>query len=357
MFNNVYKNKTIFITGHTGFKGSWLSLWLLKLGANVVGYSLKPMTTPNLFSILNLKNRIKHIVGDVRDRKKLLKNLQAHKPDMVFHLAAQALVRDSYDDPTLTYETNVLGTLNLFEAIRQVSSIKAVVNVTTDKVYDNKEKDEGYKENEPLGGYDPYSSSKACSEIVTASYRSSFFNPNDYGTKHHVAIATARAGNVIGGGDWAKDRLLPDIVRSLSQKQDLVLRNPQSTRPWQYVLEPLSGYLLLGSLLYQRNIAYSGAWNFGPKNSDVVTVEKLVKKVIKIWGEGHYVIKKDKRKHEAKLLKLNIFNAMRRLHWSPRYNSQTAITETIEWYKKYYNKKTDMYEYSMEQLNKYRRRS
>lgn len=353
MFNNVYKNKTVFITGHTGFKGSWLSLWLLELGANVVGYSLKPTTTPNLFSILNLKNKIKHIVGDVRDRKKLLKNLQHHKPDIVFHLAAQALVRDSYDDPILTYETNVLGTLNLLDAIRQVSSIKAVVNVTTDKVYDNKERDEGYKENEPLGGYDPYSSSKACSEIATASYRSSFFNPNDYGIKHHVAIATARAGNVIGGGDWAKDRLLPDIVRALSQRRDIVLRNPESTRPWQYVLEPLSGYLLLGSLLYQKNITYSGAWNFGPRDSDVVTVETLVKQAIKIWGKGHYVIQKNNAKHEAKLLKLNILKAKNQLHWQPHYDSQTAIRETIEWYKKYYNKKTDMYEYSIKQLNKY----
>jgi len=249
-FNNIYNGKRVLVTGHTGFKGGWLSLWLKELRAEVIGYSLDPPTSPSFFEAVDLKNKLIHITGDVRDEKHLLSVFKKYQPEFVFHLAAQPLVRLSYKDPKLTYETNIMGTVNVLESVRKTKSARVCIIVTTDKCYENKEWIYGYRETDPMGGYDPYSSSKGCAELVTAAYRSSFFNPKDYGKSHRVAPSSARAGNVIGGGDWAEDRLIPDCIRTLSQNKIINIRNPQATRPWQYILEPLSGYLLLGSKMY-----------------------------------------------------------------------------------------------------------
>ncbi|MDI6733181.1 MAG: CDP-glucose 4,6-dehydratase, partial [Planctomycetota bacterium] len=256
---NIYRNKKVMVTGHTGFKGSWISLWLSELGAKVIGYALKPETKPNLFDIINLKNIISHHIGDIRNFAKLKRIIKASKPDMIFHLAAQPLVRRSYLEPQYTYEVNVLGTINMLEAVRQTNSIRAVINVTSDKCYENKEQKQGYKETDRLGGYDPYSSSKGCAELVTAAYIKSFFNPERY-KSHRVTVASVRAGNIIGGGDWSKDRLVPDCIRALAKNKTIIIRNPNAIRPWQYVLEPLYGYLLLGSHLLKRETKYIGAW-------------------------------------------------------------------------------------------------
>ena len=284
MFEEFYSGKRVLVTGHTGFKGSWLTLWLTIMGAKVLGYALEPNTDPSLFNVLNLQKDIDHVIGDIRDFEKLREVITEFKPEIVFHLAAQPLVRLSYREPRLTYETNVMGTVNLLEAIRQTKSVRAVVNVTSDKCYENKEWVWGYREIDPMGGYDPYSSSKGCSELITAAYRNSYFKNTE------AAVASARAGNVIGGGDWAEDRLIPDIVRSLSQGKQIIIRNPKATRPWQHVLEPLSGYLLLGKLLYEKGQEFAEAWNFGPSDSSVMTVEEIVKKSIEIWGSGSYIV-------------------------------------------------------------------
>ena len=346
LFNQVYKNKKVFVTGHTGFKGSWLTLWLTMLGAEVVGYSLSPATEPALFNVLGLENKITHITGDIRDEESLKNALKAHKPEFVFHLAAQPLVRLSYKEPKLTYETNVMGTVNLFEAIRQTESVRAVVNVTSDKCYENREWVYGYRENEPMGGYDPYSSSKGISELVTSAYRNSFFN-------HKVALASARAGNVIGGGDWAEDRLIPDCIRSLSKNEDLSIRNPVATRPWQHVLEPLSGYLWLGAMLCHDPVKYSEGWNFGPNDDDVLTVEEIVKKALVVWGKGNYEVLPPSGVHEAKLLKLDISKAKYYLNWKPVYTASDAVIKTVEWYKNYYLANIDMRKYTEDQVREY----
>ena len=280
-----FEKKKILITGHTGFKGSWLTLWLTKLGAKVIGYSLEPPTKPSLFEILNLKEKIVHIIGDIKDEEKLKNIFKKYKPDIVFHLAAQSLVRFSYKEPKLTYETNVMGTLNVLEAVREAKSVKVVIIVTSDKCYENKEWVYGYRENDPLGGHDPYSSSKACAELVVEAYRNSFFNPKNYGKTHQVALATVRAGNVIGGGDWQVDRLIPDCVKALSKGKPIKIRNPNAIRPWQHVLEPLSGYLLLVQKMWKEPTKYCEAWNFGPYEKDIATVKEIVEKVINLWGK------------------------------------------------------------------------
>jgi CDP-glucose 4,6-dehydratase len=351
LFKELYKNKKVLITGHTGFKGSWLSLWLQELGADVCGYSLSIPTNPSHFKLLDLD--IKTVLGDIRDAEKLKQTFQEFQPEIVFHLAAQPFVRTSYKEPRYTYETNVMGTVNLFEAVRQTPSVKVVVNITTDKCYENREWVYGYRENDPMGGYDPYSNSKGCSELITASYRNSFFNPKNLGRTHNVSLASVRAGNVIGGGDWGEDRLIPDFVRALSQKETLILRNPEATRPWQHVLEPLSGYLKLGALMYQDGLKYSSAWNFGPKDSASLNVEEVVKQSIKIWGSGNYQVKPEKKMHEAMLLKLDISKVAHYLNWQPVYDSKTTIKETIEWYKEYYSGNKNMKEYSIQQIKKY----
>ncbi len=353
LFNNIYKGKKILVTGHTGFKGSWITLWLKELGAEVIGYSLEPPTNPSLFEILKLDREIIHIIGDVRDEKKLKEIFKKYKPEIVIHMAAQPLVRHSYINPKETYETNIIGTLNVFEAVRETDSVKVVINVASDKCYQNKEWVYGYREDDSMGGYDPYSSSKGCAELLTTAYRHSFFNPKDYGKTHNVALASVRAGNVIGGGDWATDRLIPDCIRALSKKGIIYIRNPQAIRPWQYVLEPLSGYLWLGSLLWTNPTKYSEGWNFGPNDEDILTVEEIVKRVIHIWGEGSYKINQDKDFYESKLLKLDISKAHFYLKWKPVCNIEFALEETVNWYKEYFNNPQNIYQYTLQQLYNY----
>lgn len=329
-----WKNKRVFLTGHTGFKGSWLSIWLQRLGAIVTGYSLEPPTDPSLFHMAHIGNMVTSIIGDVRDYEKLNNSISVSQPDVVLHLAAQPLVRDSYRVPVETYSINVMGTVNLFEAIRQSGqSVQAVINVTTDKVYDNREWEWGYRECEPLGGYDPYSNSKACSELVTAAYRNSFFNPSTY-SRHHCAVASARAGNVIGGGDWATDRIVPDCIRAFLKKETVVLRNPQAVRPWQHVLEPLCGYLLLAQCLCTNGISFAEGWNFGPRDTDCVSVGKLVGSICNAWGESaRYTEMQSSTLHEANFLKLDCSKAIRHIGWQPRWNLQCAVEKIVNWYK------------------------
>ncbi|MGP8321441.1 MAG: CDP-glucose 4,6-dehydratase [Methanosarcinaceae archaeon] len=347
-----YKGKRILITGHTGFKGSWLSLWLKELGADVIGYALEPPTKPNLFEALSLDEKITHIIGDVRDEERLFSVFEKYQPEFVFHLAAQPLVRLSYKEPKLTYETNVMGTVNVLEAVRKTKKVRVCIIVTSDKCYENREWVYGYRETDPVGGYDPYSSSKGCAELVTAAYRMSFFNPDDYGEKHNVALSSVRAGNVIGGGDWGEDRIISDCIRSLSQNKAIVIRNPQATRPWQYVLEPLSGYLLLGALMYGDGVKYSSAWNFGPNDESIITVGELVKLVIKYWSSGSCVTDALNHPHEASLLKLDASKAKVMLGWKPIYGVYEAVEKTINWYKNFYNgiRKEELYEITVKEI-------
>ncbi|TSK06129.1 MAG: CDP-glucose 4,6-dehydratase [Geobacter sp.] len=326
-----YSGKKIFVTGHTGFKGSWLCMWLHLAGAQVTGYALDPPTQPSLFELCRVKELMDSVSGDVRDGEKLASAMSAASPDVVIHMAAQPLVRDSYRIPVETYATNVMGTVNLLEAVRNCNSVKAVVNVTTDKCYENKEWAWGYRENEPMGGYDPYSSSKGCAELVTAAYRNSFFNPTRY-SEHGVAIATARAGNVIGGGDWAADRLIPDCVGALLKGENIIIRNPNAIRPWQHVLEPLSGYLLLAQHLYEKGAAYGTGWNFGPGEDDARPVEWIVQKMCTAWGNGAgYELDDGVHPHEAHYLKLDCSKARGELGWQPKWKLQTSIERIVDW--------------------------
>ena len=343
----IYKGKKVFITGHSGFKGSWLTLWLNLLGCKVYGYSLKPNTIPNLFEIANINKYCKNIWGDILDSKKLEDEMQTIQPDIIFHLAAQPLVRLSYKEPLLTYQTNVIGILNILQAAKQCNSVKAVINVTTDKCYENIEGLKGYKEDDKLGGYDMYSSSKACSEILSSSYRRSFLSDlNSYG------LATARAGNVIGGGDWSEDRLVPDCIRSIEDDKSIVIRNPHSVRPWQHVLEPLSGYILLGAKLLEKKYEYATAFNFGPYEKDALKVIDVVENIVRIYEKGTVTINNDKNLHEANLLMLNIEKAKEILSWKPQYTAIEAIEKTVAWYKNFYHG-NDMEKFSIEQIKNY----
>lgn len=335
--NNIFwKGKKVFVTGHTGFKGSWLCLWLQQLGAEITGYSLKPPTIPNLFEVARLSQNMSSIIGDVRDGDMLARVMRQSAPDIVIHMAAQPLVRRSYVEPVETYSTNVMGVVHLLEAVRSTPSVRAVINVTTDKCYDNKEWVWGYRENEPLGGKDPYSSSKGCSELVTAAYRHSFFNPEKYGTDHQVALATARAGNVIGGGDWAEDRLIPDILRGFEAGQIIDIRSPQALRPWQHVLEPLSGYLMLAEALYTKGVAYSEAFNFGPAQKDAKSVQWIVENLTQEWGNGMaWRFSPKNHPHEAHSLKLDCSKSSDMLGWHPRWNLDIALRAIVSWHKSY----------------------
>lgn len=350
LFNNIYRNKKVFITGHTGFKGSWLTLWLKKLGAEICGYSLEPNTNPAMFKELQIDKQCHHLIGDILNSAYLEKAMLDFKPDIVFHLAAQALVRLSYSESKLTYETNVIGSLNVLESARKCDSIKALVNVTTDKCYENKEVNRGYKEDEPMGGYDMYSSSKACVEIMSSSFRRSFLQDSGY------ALATARAGNVIGGGDWALDRLVPDCMRYINDNKKIEIRNPFAIRPWQFVLEPLSGYLLLGQKLLEYSNKYAESFNFGPTEESVLQVGEVAKKVVEYYGKGEVVIHKKDDLHEANLLMLNIDKARQMLGWIPTYTADEAIAKTIEWYKHFYQKDLDMYELTIRQIEEFEER-
>jgi CDP-glucose 4,6-dehydratase len=329
-----YKNKKIFLTGHTGFKGTWLLSWLNILGANVKGFSLEP-TEKSLYNAISGNTLCDSIIGDIRDGKLLEKSILDFQPDFIFHLAAQPLVRLSYENPSETFAINAIGTANLLDAVRLLKNPCNVIIITTDKVYENMEWQYPYRENDRLGGYDPYSASKACAELVVSSYRNSFFNENSF-EQHQKSIATARAGNVIGGGDWAKDRIIPDTINALSLNQPIEVRNPNAVRPWQHVLESLNGYLHLGKRLVENPIKFSDSWNFGPNADDNLTVETLVKIAIETWGSGDYIKPiQINQPHEAGLLKLDISKTVNALDWSPQYNSLKAITKTIEWYKQY----------------------
>ncbi len=328
-----WQDKKVLLTGHTGFKGSWLSVWLQMLGAKVIGYSLPAPTQPSLFDLVQVGDRMTSIVGDVRDLDHLVKTIKNYQPEIVIHMAAQALVRESYKNPAETYAVNVLGTVNVLEAVRQVGGVKALVNVTSDKCYENREWVWGYRENEALGGYDPYSSSKGCSELVTSAYRNSFFHPKDY-VQHGVGMATARAGNVIGGGDWASDRLIPDILKAWQTGQKVVIRYPQAIRPWQHVLEPLSGYLTLAEHLYNDGAGYGGAWNFGPHESDAQPVGWIVEQMANLWGqEADWLQETSLQPHEANYLKLDCSKARSQLKWQPKLDVKTALTWVVDWTK------------------------
>lgn len=337
-FLKCYQEKKVFITGHSGFKGGWLSAWLKVLGAQVMGYSADIPTTPSFFHAVGLENYIDHKVGDIRDQARLLATMQAFAPQFVFHLAAQPLVRASYREPRETFDTNVMGTLSVLEAVRQIPSVKVCVIVTTDKCYENKETQRGYVETDSLGGHDPYSASKACAEIVTASFRRSFFDFARREKNHAVSIATVRAGNVIGGGDWGEDRLLPDCVRALSVQKEIMIRNPQAVRPWQYVLDPLCGYLTLGARMEQYPQQYNEGWNFGPL-PEMICVEDIVKQVIDQWGKGKYILLQDEqKKHETSLLMLDASKALARLQWRALYRMGESLRRTVIWYKEFYRK-------------------
>ena len=350
MDRNFWKGKKVFITGHTGFKGGWLSIWLAESGAKVTGYSLKPETNPSLFKSCSIEKKINSIIGDVRDEKKLKKTILEAEPDIVFHLASQPLVLKSYENPVETYEINLMGTVNILNAMRDISSVKAFINVTSDKCYANDENLKAFKENDSMGGYDPYSSSKACSELITAAYRSSFF-------KSIVAIATARAGNVIGGGDWAENRIIPDFIKKIQQKQKLVIRNPESIRPWQFVLEPLNGYLMLAEKLFQNSLDYAESWNFGPNKKDDKTVEWLISKFDKEYGDGNgnsfQIVSSKESIHESKYLKLDCSKSIGRLNWSPKLSIEKSISMTCDWYRNFYKDNQDMYSFSVKQIKQY----
>lgn len=348
MFNNIYNKRKVLITGITGFKGSWLALWLKSLGAQVLGYALEADTNPSMFRELEIYKHAETKYGNILDVKKLQDIFNKFQPEIVFHLAAQPLVRLSYLEPKLTYETNVIGTLNVLEAARSTKSTQAFVNVTTDKCYENKEIKRGYKEDEPMGGYDMYSSSKGCVEIMSSSYRRSFLQDNC-----SMAMATARAGNVIGGGDWALDRLIPDCIRSINNNIPIEIRNPNAIRPWQHVLEPLSGYLLLGQKLIEQGSKYAEGFNFGPDENSIVNVFEVAKKIVEFWGNGSVVINKKDNLHEANLLILNIEKAKAMLDWEPAYDADKAIFETVHWYKHFYNNDINMYDFTIKQIKDY----
>lgn len=352
ILKNAYAGKRVLITGHTGFKGSWLALWLKELGADVTGYALEPKTARDNFVVTRLAGRITDLRGDVRDFVSLRGAFETCKPDFVFHLAAQALVRESYEHPKETYDVNVGGTVNVFECCRVSHDVRTIINVTSDKCYENREWLWGYRENDPIGGFDPYSSSKGCSELVTAAYRNSFFNP-ERPQEHGKALSSVRAGNVIGGGDWAKDRILPDCIRALEAGESIKVRSPGAVRPWQFVLEPLGGYLLLGARTAAAPTKYAGAWNFGPDSASVVTVRDVAELVVTHWGSGAWEdVSQPGAPHEAGLLSLDISKARFQLGWRPALTLREAIGYSVAWYRNYADT-SDMYDFCRKQIQDY----
>ncbi len=344
-----WRGKRVLLTGHTGFKGSWLSLWLQSLGAEIHGLALQPPTTPSLFTEAKVGAGMASTMGDIRDFEAVQSCMAAFQPEIVIHMAAQPLVRLSYSEPIATYATNVMGTVHVLEAARQTGSVRAIVNVTTDKCYENKEWVWGYREDEPMGGYDPYSNSKGCSELVTSAYRRSFFQKGD------IALASGRAGNVIGGGDWAADRLVPDVLRAFERREPVVIRNPHATRPWQHVLEPLSGYLTLAERLYTEGQAYAEGWNFGPHDDDARPVQWIVEQLVSSWGQGaSWQQDGSEHPHEANYLKLDISKAKHRLGWQPRWNLATALDQITHWHQAWLSKQ-DMQQLCLSQISQYTR--
>lgn len=345
--SDFWQGKKVFLTGHTGFKGGWLSLWLESLGAKVYGYALSPPTTPNLFTVASVaENLASSTIADIRDAALLEKAMLSAQPDIVFHFAAQPLVRHSYAEPVNTYATNVMGTVNLFEAVRKTATVRAVINITTDKCYENKETLRPYQEGDAMGGYDPYSSSKGCSELVTAAYRRSFL------AEAGVSVATARAGNVIGGGDWSEDRLIPDFLRAIDKNQPLIIRSPNAIRPWQHVLEPLAGYLLLAECLYTQGDKFAQGWNFGPSDEDAQSVAWIVDKLIATMPNASCKIDEQPQLHEANYLKLDSNKARSQLGWQPRWNLETALEKIVDWHQAWHNQK-DIRRFSLDQITAY----
>lgn len=343
-----WKGKRVFITGHTGFKGSWLSLWLQTLGADIKGYSLAPPTTPSLFTVASVSKNMLSEIGDIRDRENLTHSMKAFEPEIVIHMAAQPLVRLSYSEPVITYETNVMGTVNVLEAIRSTATVRSAVSVTTDKCYENREWEWGYRENEPMGGHDPYSNSKGCAELVTSAYRKSYFESSN------VNLASARAGNVIGGGDWAADRLIPDILRAFEQRTTVRIRNPHSIRPWQHVLEPLSGYLTLAQSLYSKQgHRFAEGWNFGPREEDAQPVGWIVEEIAKSWhGDANWKIDEGPHPHEANFLKLDISKAKVRLGWQPSWTLSRALDSIVQWHRSWLEQ-SDMRTICLQQIEQF----
>lgn len=343
-----WRGKRVYITGHTGFKGSWLTLWLDLLGAEVKGYALKPATTPSLYEEAKVAEKIESEIGDIRNLEQLRESMVSFNPDILIHMAAQPLVRLSYEEPLETYDVNVMGTAKVLEVARSCPKLKAIVNVTTDKCYENKEWLWGYREDEPMGGYDPYSSSKACAELVTSAYRRSFLQEKG------VGLASVRAGNVIGGGDWADDRLIPDILRSFEKDIPVVIRNPKSTRPWQHVLEPLSGYLILAQKLYASPEEFAEGWNFGPLDDDVKPVEWILNHMVESWPGSSWQLDENDHPHEAGYLKLDISKAKARINWQPNWSLQTTLQKIIQWHRAWLEKK-DMQVICLQEINEYMR--
>jgi CDP-glucose 4,6-dehydratase len=350
---NFWQGKSVFLTGHTGFKGGWLSLWLRNLGSRVSGYALAPEVSPNLFNVLRLKDLlVDSQIADIRNFANLQKALLKAQPEIVIHMAAQPLVRYSYSHPVDTYATNVMGTVHLLESLRAVDSVRATLVVTTDKCYENTERLNGYQEHEAMGGFDPYSSSKGCAELVTSAYRQSFFSENK-SARNYNAVASARAGNVIGGGDWSNDRLIPDAIRAFESGRPLSIRNPLATRPWQHVLEPLSGYLILAQALYEKGSKFTGGWNFGPRDSDSRSVKEAANLLISEWGApASWEQDILDHPHEAQTLKLDITKAYKELGWAPKWSLETAIKKSIEWQQAYQNQK-DMRSFTLTQIKSY----
>jgi len=343
-----WNSKKVFLTGHTGFKGSWMSIWLQSMGATVKGYSLEPVTTPSLYYQAHVGENMESEIGDIRNLVQISNSIKEFNPDILIHMAAQPLVRESYIDPVLTYTTNVIGTVNVLEAARNCNKLKAVISVTTDKCYENKEWNIGYKETDPMGGYDPYSSSKGCAELVTSAYRRSFFS-----THNSASLASARAGNVIGGGDWSSDRLLPDILKAFENLEPVIIRNPSSTRPWQHVLEPISGYLVLAQMLYEFGDDYAEAWNFGPKDESCKPVSWVLDKMVDLWGESaSWKLDENNNPHEAGLLKLNCSKALKRLKWKSMLDLEDSLRLTNDWHQSFL-KGNDSLNECLSQINEY----
>ena len=348
---NFWNGKKVLITGHTGFKGSWLTIWLKKFGAEIIGFSESIPTNPSLFEISNVEKDVKSIIGNIRNYEFLKDTISTHKPEIIFHMAAQSLVIKSYLDPIETFSTNIMGTVNILNAVRETKNCEVIVNVTSDKCYENNESLEGYVEDDPMGGHDPYSSSKGCAELITKSFRSSFFSSNP---ENDVRLASVRAGNVIGGGDWAQNRLIPDIMRAIKNNESVRIRNPNALRPWQYVLDPLNGYINLVEKLWENKTGYSEGWNFGPEKNEVKSVSWIIEKMNQFWkNEIDWDVEKNEL-HESNNLILNCQKAKSKLGWNSKMNTDTAIKWTIEWYSKYFDGE-NMIEITEEQIEKFQK--